>query len=127
MKNLKCFSFDEVEWFLDEDYILDQIEENEFKDEDVIYVADAEFMQHKDYLNISYLIESMQDSAYDNYEDCDDYLSEFIENRNKSEKYNELQNLILNWLNTNIEQPNWYNTKNVEEITIKEFKQKYCN
>lgn len=127
MKNLKCFSFDEVEWFLDEDYILDQIEENEFKDEDVIYVADAEFMQHKDYLNISYLIESMQDLVYDDYEDCGDYLSEFIENRNKSEKYNELQNLILKWLDTNIEQPNWYNTKNVEEITIKEFKQKYCN
>ena len=125
-KNLKCFSFDEDEWVLnDPDYILDQIEDDEITDEDFVYIADSEFMQHKDYLNISYLIESMCDLAYEDFEDCDDYLTEFYKDRNKSEKYFELQNLILNWLNKNIEQPNWYQAKNVKKITIKEFKEIY--
>ena len=125
-KNLKCFSFDEDEWVLnDPDYILDQIEDDEITDEDFVYIADSEFMQHKDYLNISYLIESMCDLAYEDFEDCDDYLTEFYKDRNKSEKYFELQNLILNWLNKNIEQPNWYQAKNVKKITIKEFKNLY--
>ena len=125
-KNLKCFSFDEDEWVLnDPDYILDQIEDDEITNEDFVYIADAEFMQHKDYLNISYLIESMCDLAYEDFEDCDDYLTQFYENRNKSEKYFELQNLILDWLNNNIQQPNWYQAKNVKKITIKEFKNLY--
>lgn len=132
MKNLKCFSFNEDEWFLDEDYVLDQIEEDNRTDEDFIYVADAEFKTHKDYLNVSYLIESMQDLAYEDFEDCDDYLSEFTRYEDKSaicgrksEKYFELQNLILDWLNNNIQQPNWYEPKNVKKITIKEFKNLY--
>ena len=125
-KNLKCFSFDEDEWVLnDPDYILDQIEDDEITDEDFVYIADSEFMQHKDYLNISYLIESMCDLAYEDFEDCDDYLTEFYKDRNKSEKYIELENLILTWLNKNIKQPNWYEPKNVKKITIKEFKNLY--
>ena len=125
-KNLKCFSFDEDEWVLnDPDYILDQIEDDEITDEDFVYIADSEFMQHKDYLNISYLIESMCDLAYEDFEDCDDYLTEFYKDRNKSEKYIELENLILTWLNKNIKQPNWYKPKMLKKITIKEFKNLY--
>jgi hypothetical protein len=121
----KCFSFDEEVWVLDEDYILDQIEDDEITDEDFVYIADAKFMLHKDYLNISYLIENMQDSAYEDFEDCGDYLGEFIENKNKSKKYDELQDLILTWLNKNIKQPNWYKPKMLKKITIKEFKNLY--
>lgn len=126
-KKLECYSLNKEEWTLDESYILDQIGEDNYKDNEIVYIGKASFMEHKDYLNISYLIESTQDLAYEDFEGSDDYLSEFIENRNKSKKYIELEDLILNWLNKNINQPNWYNPINIKEITVNEFKEKYDN
>ena len=126
-KKLECYSLNKEEWTLDESYILDQIGEDNYKDNEIVYIGKASFMEHKNYLNISYLIESTQDLAYEDFEGSDDYLSEFIENRNKSKKYIELEDLILNWLNKNINQPNWYNPINIKEITVNEFKEKYDN
>lgn len=122
----ECYSLNGDDWYLNDiDYIIDEIEDNFYTNEVQVFIGTPEFMQHKDYFNLSSIISDMEESAYEDFDGIDSYLSEFIENRTKSAKYIELENLILNWMNENIAQPYWYNVKNIKSISVKEFKDKY--
>lgn len=116
----------EDEWILnDEDYALAQIEEDEYifkKKIETIFVATPKFGTHKDMFNIDSLIEEMQDNAYQECEEAEDYLSEIT----KEHKL-ELTKLILNYLKKHARPPNFFEAINIKEITVADFKKQFFN
>ena len=58
------------------------------------------------------------------YEIADEYAEDYL-NDLTTEKAKELESLILDWLNKNIKQPNFFSVKNEKEITIKEFRERF--
>ncbi len=108
-------------WTDDVDYVEHFIEELEFKLTDTIEFGARVQILHKDIFNLRDLIEDLQDSAYEMAGDyAEDYLSELTFG-----KADELEELILLWLNKNVKQPNFFNVKNEKEITIKEFRERF--
>ena len=108
-------------WTDDVDYIEHFIEELEFNLTDTIGIGERVQILHKDIFNLRYLTEEMQDQAYEMADEySEDYLSELTFG-----KADELEELILLWLNKNVKQPNFFNVKNEKEITIKEFRERF--
>ena len=108
-------------WTDDVDYIEHFIEELEFNLTDTIGIGERVQILHKDIFNLRYLTEEMQDQAYEMADEySEDYLSELTFG-----KADELEELILLWLNKNIKQPNFFSVKNEKEITIKEFRERF--
>lgn len=110
-------------WTNDVDYVEHFLEELEYNFEDTIEIGERVTVLHKDIFNLRYLKEEMQDASYEIADEyADDYLKDLT-----TEKAKELESLILNWLNENIEQPNFFNVKNEKEITTKEFRERFLN
>ncbi len=108
-------------WADDVDYVEHYINELEFSPEDTIEIGERVTVLHKDIFNLRDLIEDMQDNAY---EIGDEYAEDYLKDLTYS-KAEELEDLILLWLNKNIKQPNFFSVKNEKEITIKEFRERF--
>ena len=108
-------------WTDDVDYIEHLIEELEYTATDTIEIGGKVPVLHRDIFNLRYLTEEMRDDAY---EIADEYSEDYLKDLT-AEKAKELESLILDWLDTNIEQPNFYNIKNEKEITVEEFRRRF--
>ena len=108
-------------WTDDVDYVEHLMEELEYNLTDTIEIGEKVPVLHKDIFNLRYLTEEMQEQAY---EIADEYAEDYL-NDLTTEKAKELESLILDWLNKNIKQPNFFNVKNEKEITIKEFRERF--
>ena len=108
-------------WTDDVDYVEHFLEELEYNSTDKFEVGERVPVLHRDIFNLRYLTEEMQEQAYEiAYDYADDYLKDLT-----AEKAKELESLILDWLNKNIKQPNFFSVKNEKEITIKEFRERF--
>lgn len=105
-------------WTDDADYIDDSIDDLELEN---IGVGERVPVLHRDIFNLRYLTEEMQEQAY---EMADEYAEDYL-NDLSTEKAKELEVLILDWLNKNVQQPNFYNVKNEKEISVKEFRERF--
>ncbi len=108
-------------WYDDVDYVEHFLDEHEFSLEDTIEIGEKVPVHHRDIFNLSYLIEEMQDCAY---EIADEYSEDYLTDLT-TEKAGELGSLILNWLNTNVNQPNFCTVKGEKEITAQEFRERF--
>ena len=108
-------------WTDDVDYVEHFTEELEFSPEDTIEVGECVPVLHKDIFNLRYLIEEMQDAAY---EIADEYAEDYLKDLT-TEKAKELEDLILQWLNKNVQQPNFFTVKNEKEISVQEFRERF--
>lgn len=101
-------------WTDDVDYIKQIIDEDEITS---LQIAEKVSVFHRDIFNIRYVTEEMQDDAY---EIADEYAEDYLRDLT-TEKAKELEELILDWLNKNVSQPNFFTVKNEKEITKEEF------
>ena len=108
-------------WTDDVDYIEHFIEELEFNLTDTIGIGERVQILHKDIFNLRYLTEEMQDNAY---EIADEYSEDYLKDLT-AEKAKELECLIVDWLDANIEQPNFFTVKNEKQITVEEFRRRF--
>lgn len=108
-------------WTDDVDYVEHYLEELEYTSEDLIEIGEKVPVLHGDIFNLWHLTENMQDAAY---ELADDYAEDYLKDLT-GEKAEELKTLILDWLNKNISQPNFFTVENVKEITVKEFRERF--
>jgi deoxyribose-phosphate aldolase len=105
-------------WADDVDYIIQLIEDLELE---TIEIGERVPVLHKDIFNLIYLKEEMQEQAY---EIADEYAEDYLKDLT-TEKAKELEDLILVWLNENIEQPNFFTVKNEKEISVQEFRERF--
>lgn len=108
-------------WSDDVDYVEHYLEELEYLPEDLIEIGEKVPVLHKDLFKLWHLTENMQDAAY---ELADDYAEDYLKDLT-GEKAEELKTLILNWLNENVSQPNFFTVEKVKEITVKEFRERF--
>lgn len=101
-------------WTDDVDYINELINDLELEN---VQIAEKVSVFHRDIFNIRYVTEEMQDDAY---EIADEYAEDYLRDLT-TEKAKELEELILDWLNKNVSQPNFFTVKNEKEITKEEF------
>ena len=105
-------------WTDDVDYVDDSIDDLELEN---IEIGERVPVLHRDIFNLRYLTEEMQEQAYEiAYDYADDYLKDLT-----AEKAKELDVLILDWLDKNVQEPNFFNVKNEKEITVKEFRERF--
>ena len=74
------------------------------------------FKSHKDFIDADDIIERAKDRAYEDNEYAEGYLDDITK-----EKEEELNKLIIDWLNNNGEQPTFFTVKNIDQITSEEF------
>lgn len=110
-------------WTDDVDYVEHFLEELEYNLTDTIEIGERVPVLHSDIFNLKYITEEMQEQAY---EIADEYSEDYLTDLT-SEKAEELEKLILNWLNTNVNQPNFFTVRGEKEITVKEFKRRFLN
>ena len=86
-------------------------------DNSQIYKANKKEYKHKDFINVAYLIECMQDSAYDI---ADEYAESYLYDLSK-DKLVELEKNISDWLDINAETPKFFSVENEVKISIDDF------
>ena len=99
------FSTNQENYSDDIDWILHQFEED--PEIDSVYVAERVEVLHKDIFNINHLIDNLEDTAY---ELCDEWSDNYLKDLT-TDKKKEFEDLILNWMNINLSQPNWFTVK----------------
>ena len=113
-KNL-VYSLDE-EYYYDIDEIADMLEDRTY-----IHVAEKVTYTHKDFIDLSDLIEWMIDRAYDEAGDwAESYLNDLT-----NKKAEELELKIVDLFNKLVRQPKFFTVKNVKQISIEEFYQEH--
>lgn len=115
------FSTNGEEYYDDIDYIIHCFEEDEKIDS--VYVAEKVEILHENVLThwtINSFKEYLEDAAYEMSEYSDQYLRDLTDAKKK-----ELHKILLDWFNKNIEQPRWYDVKNVKRITKDEFLEQF--
>lgn len=104
----KVFSLDGYTFYENINDIIDDLDTT-----NVIYIGEKVEKYHKDFINISYLIETMQESACDSSGDYEGYLEDItIEHKNNIEK------IILEYMNKYIDQPKFYDTINIKKFHV---------
>ena len=84
---------------------------NEISVNNTIYIGEKVEKYHKDFINIDYIIEQMKELAYDISNYSEDYLEDItIEHKNNIEK------IILEYMNKHINQPKFYEVINIKEV-----------
>ena len=102
----QVFSLDGDMFYENIDDIIDKVSVTK-----TIYVGEKVEKHHKDFININYLIEQMQELAYDVSEYSEGYLEDItIEHKNNIEK------IILEYMNKYIDKPKFYEVINIKEI-----------
>jgi hypothetical protein len=111
--NELVFAINEV-WTDDVDYIYDCLSDEEIG---IVRVGTKVPIYHKDLIHLRYLTEEMEEYAYELGEEySESYLKDLT-----STKAEELEELIINWFNTNVKQPQFYQVKDEREISKEEF------
>ena len=113
-----CYSLNGEE-FYDIDYINDIIED----DTESIFVGDIVKIEHSKFVNRLDITDYLANIVYDNTEYGDVYISA-LEEKGKNHSQN-INALIVEYLNKNVEQPTFYDVENIKEISINEFKRMY--
>ena len=113
------FSTNQENYSDDIDWILYQFEED--TEIDSVYVAERVTVTHKDIFNINHLIDNLEDSAY---ELCDEWSDNYLKDLT-TDKKKEFEDLILNWMDKNLSQPNWFTVKKEKEISKGEFLERF--
>ena len=108
------YSTDE-ETFHDYDYIMDELrDEYEPESKVKIYKGKPERFTHASFVNGRHMIEDFMERAYDDGgEWAESYLQDVSD-----EKVEELEGLIVKWLEKNAQKPNFYRVDDVEEIIV---------
>ena len=109
------YSLNEEEYH-DFDYIMDRINDDYPKGQEVtVYKGESVQWHHKDFINVTTLLEDMSEAAYEEAgELAEDYYPDGI----SKEKQEELLNLIAKWCDENIEKPKFWTVKNVVKDTV---------
>lgn len=119
----KVYSLDKERYYSYDD-LLEQIE-NDSSDAEYVYVGTKIPFTHADFINGKEIIELIQDRAYEESEDYSgNYISQF-DDKSKTEHKDlhlVIERLISDYLNKTISQPDFFKVKNVEKITIKQFR-----
>lgn len=118
MQNL-FYSLNEEEYH-DIDYIAQELEDD--KEILIVFVGEGIKPTHKQFIEAIDICEEMQNRAYDEF---DEYSEGYLDGITK-EQEEELNNLIANWFDKNIQEPNFYRIKNTKEITREEFFKEHC-
>lgn len=121
-EDLKDYVFNINDYWTDDvDYVEHFLEELEYDSTDKIEIGERVPVLHRDIFNLKYLTEEMQEHAWELAEEhSDNYLSVL-----NPDKRRELDELILNWLNINVNQPEFFTVKNEKEITVQEFRERF--
>lgn len=110
----KVFSLDEEYYCDDIEYILDNYESGP------IYKADEVKKFHSDFIKIDPIIEDIKNSAYDSF---GEYTEGYLNDLDKEQ----LNNVLLDYMNKNVKQPRFFGVENVREINIEEFRKAYSS
>ena len=113
---LYAFSLNGEDFETDPECIKDKI-----NGQTIVYVGEQKRSLHKDFINLDSLIENMQEAACFESEYADNYLEDLTE-----EHSDNLEKLILEYMDKNLAQPNFYEAVNVQEISVEKFKQLFC-
>lgn len=119
----KVYSLNETNYYNYND-LLEQIE-NDSPDVEYVYVGTKIPYTHADFINGKEIIESIQNRAYEESEDYSgNYISQF-DDKSKTEHKDihlVIERLIADYLSKTISQPDFFKVKNVEKITVEEFR-----
>lgn len=96
------------------DCVLDMLEDEPEVEE--VYYGTGIFKTHKDFIDADDVIEMAKNRAYEESEYAEGYLDDITK-----EKEQELNNLILNWLNENAKQPTFFEIQKSNKMSIEEF------
>lgn len=113
-----AFSLNNEDFNIDKDSILDNFYIGNHK---IVYVGEQQKKTHKDFINVDSLIEKMQEDANFESEYADGYLEDFTKEHEEN-----LEKLILEYMDKNLAQPNFYEVINIQEISIAEFEKLFC-
>jgi hypothetical protein len=116
---MKVYSLDNERYYDDIEEILELIEED-YDDEkpEYIYEANKVKVTHKDYINVDTLIEAMKDRAYEDYEEGS---YSYLEDEKDILKIECLEALILDYMDINFKQPNWYRVENIKKVVLNDY------
>ena len=119
----KVYSLDEERYY-DYDDLLEQIE-NDSPNVKYVYMGTKISFTHADFINGKEIIESIQNRAYEESEDYSgSYISQF-DDKSKTEHKDlhlVIERLIADYLGKTISQPDFFKVKNIEKITVEQFK-----
>lgn len=110
-----CYSHNNELFNDDISFVLDEFTDTKEIGEEVTYwQGETSPYTHASFLDIEQLVDNMRECAWDEaYEDlAEAYLDDMTDKHKR-----ELSALILNYLNTHLDQPTFYGVKNIEEIT----------
>ena len=109
----QCYSLDESNYMSYED-MMHELQYSHNPGESVeVWEADKEIYQHKDFINIEVLIDSMQTLAVD---ECGEIAEEYLNELTFPQKY-ELERNIAEWFNKNAKL-NFYGFENQRKIMV---------
>lgn len=111
------YSINEINYYSYED--MKEIVETD-KTITFLYVGEKIVFKHSDFFNIKTMIEEIENSAY---EESEDFSTNYIDKLSNMgiEKENKLNKLIIDFLDNNIDQPDFFKIKNLKKIEIKDF------
>ena len=118
-KSLIAYSFNDVDYYEYQD-IIDMIEIDK-EVSDYIYIGTKKIYSHKDFMDVNFLIEGMQDFSQDS---CGEWAENYLSNVTKEQKDN-LKEYILKWFNENVDQPSFFNIESSIKIPFEDFKNDY--
>ena len=118
-KSLIAYSFNDVEYYEYQD-IIDMIEIDK-EVSDYIYIGTKKIYSHKDFMDVNFLIEGMQEFSQDS---CGEWAENYLSNITKEQKDN-LKEHILKWFNENVDQPSFFNIESSIKIPFEDFKNDY--
>lgn len=107
--------------FMDIDAITDEIDETNSEEDNIkvthVYRGEKVPQYHADFFDVDSLIEDMTNRAYDNFDEHSDNYCNNLEDKKHALN---LQKVILDYLNENVKQPDFYSVENVQKITVEE-------
>ena len=113
----EAFSFNEEDYVNSVEEIIDNLE----GDEKYVYIGKTIKQNHKNFLDVDYLLEQMSDQAYDI---GSEWTEDYLEGIDKNHKDN-IEKMILEYMDKHIAQPNFYLIGEVEKVTVEEFRKRY--
>lgn len=110
--------------FMDIDDLENEIEERNSEDENIkithVYRGEKIAQTHSMFVSGSSIIEDITNSACEN---GGEWSESYCSDLEKKEHMENIENLIVDYLNKNESQPSFYLVENVKEISIKQLKE----
>jgi hypothetical protein len=115
-RNDKVYSIDGEEWVDDIPYLIENLENNVHTE---VMIGKTEYYRHTDFIDTEILIENAKDNAYHLVDDVsDDYLEDITK-----QHIEELNELICDYLNKHIEEPEFFRVVDINKISVDEFRE----